>query len=174
MSGGYGSTVSEWVGQQIPETCQGNYFVVGETVRPNLQHNSELFHLDVVSTTARTVLFLRHKPALDEQATGVEFIGGDLASTGETRCVHVGNMSTMYGSAILFWPSDWSARIDGDAVAILDEAGQTVIQEGDRALLRVRPVPRTMYAPVYRQLIDKVPCDCLGASWIVEEVVYIE
>jgi hypothetical protein len=174
MSGGYSSMVSQWVNPQIPQDCQGAYFLVGQTVRPNLQHDSDLFHLDVVSSAERTVLFLRRKPALDEQAMDVEFIAGDLVVTGERRCVHIQNMPLGPSSPMLFWPSDWSVQVDGDSIVILDETGQAVAQQGDRVLLRVRAVPHTMNAPVYRQLIDELPCDCLGASWVVEKVEYIQ
>jgi hypothetical protein len=120
------------------------------------------------------VLFLRRKPALDEQAMDVEFIAGDLVVTGERRCVHIQNMPLGPSSPMLFWPSDWSVQVDGDSIVILDETGQAVAQQGDRVLLRVRAVPHTMNAPVYRQLIDELPCDCLGASWVVEKVEYIQ
>jgi hypothetical protein len=67
MGGGYVGVTDEWVLQQIPPACQGEYFVVGNEVRPNLRHDSELFALDVVSTTARTVLFLHYKGYLPQK-----------------------------------------------------------------------------------------------------------
>jgi hypothetical protein len=45
-----------------------------------------------------------------------------------------------------------------------------VARLGDEALLRGRAVPHTMDSPAYRQLIDELPGDCIGASWVVDGV----
>jgi len=106
MSGGYaGDTTDEWVLQQIPPACQGEYFVVGNEVRPNLRYDSDLFALDVVSDTARTVLFLRYRPALDEQVVEAVSASGKLVAYDYRRCLHL-QTDWGPGEVILLWPAD--------------------------------------------------------------------
>jgi len=167
MGGGHAGVTDEWVLQQIPAACRGEYFIVGNEVRPSLRHDSALFALDVVSTTARTVLFLRYKPALDEQVTDAMSISGKLVAYDYRRCLH---LQTEWGPGelILLWPSDWSLRVKGDTIVVLDGAGQAVARMGDEVSLRGRAVPHDADVSVYRQLIDELPGDCVGASWLVD------
>lgn len=168
MSGGQISMTDEWVLQQIPSACRGAYFVVGHKVRLNLQ-DSDLFDRDMISISGRTLLFLRYTPTLDEQVTEVESIAGKLVAYDYRRCVH---LQTEWGpgSVTLLWPADWSLRVDGDAVTILDGTGQTAAQLGDEVQLRARAIPQTMESPIYRQLLDELPGDCIGATWIVNGI----
>jgi hypothetical protein len=165
--GGGGGGADEWVQQQIPPACQGEYFIVGCEVRPNLRYDSELFALDVISDSARTVLFLRYRPALDEQVVDEVSVSGKLVAYDYNRCLH---LQTEWGpgSVTLLWPADWSARIDGETIAVLDGTGQTVARMGDEVRLRGREIPHSADVPVYRQLIDELPGDCVGASWLVD------
>jgi hypothetical protein len=169
MSGGYVGVTDEWVLQQIPPACRGEYFVVGNEVRPNLRCDSELFALDVVSDTARTVLFLRYKPALDEQVVDAMSISGTLAANDYRRCLR---LYTEWGpgSVTLIWPADWSAQIEDGAIVVVDGTGQVVARVGDEVHLRGRAIPHDADVPVYRQLIDELPGDCVGASWLVDRV----
>jgi hypothetical protein len=169
MAGGYVSVNDEWVLQQIPTACRGAYFVVGYEVRPNLRYDSELFDLEVASTAGRTLLFMHYKPALDEQVTDAESIAGKLVAYDYHRCVH---LQTEWGSGVasLLWPPDWSLQASEDTVAILDGKGQVVAQLGDDVLLRARSVPHSIDSPIYRQLIDELPGDCRGATWLVDEI----
>jgi hypothetical protein len=165
--GGGGGVADEWVLQQIPPACQGEYFIVGCGVRPNLRHDSELFALDVISDTARTVLFLRYKPALDEQAVDEVSISGRLVAYDYDRCLH---LQTDWGPGVvtLLWPADWSARVDGETIVVLDGTGQAVARMGDEVRLRGRAIPQSMDVAVYRQLIDELPGDCVGTSWLID------
>ena len=167
MGGGYVGVTDEWVLQQIPAACRGEYFVVGSEVRPNLRHDSELFALDVVSTTARTALFLRYKPSLDEQVTEATSISGKLVVYDYNRCLH---LQTEWGpgEVTLLWPPDWSVRVDDGTIVVVDGTGQAVARMGDEVRLRGRAVPQSMDLAIYRQLIDEMPGDCIGASWLVD------
>ena len=80
MGGGHVAVTDEWVLEQIPQVCRGEYFVVGNTVRPNLRQDSDLFGLDVISTAERMVLFLHHKPALDTGLEETESLTGELVA----------------------------------------------------------------------------------------------
>jgi len=166
MGGGDGSA-DEWVLQQIPPACQREYFIVGCEVRPNLRRDSELFSLDVVSGTAHEVLFLRYKPALDEQAMDAASISGKLVAYDYRRCLH---LQTDWGPGVvtLLWPADWSVRVDEDALVVLDGAAQAVTCLGDEVRLRGRAIPHSIDVPVYRRLIDELPGDCIGTSWLVD------
>jgi len=167
MSGGYVGVTDEWVLQQIPVACQGGYFVVGNEVRPNLRYDSDLFALDVVSDTARTVLFLRYEPALDEQVTEAVAISGKLVAYDYRRCLHL-QTDWGPGEVMLLWPADWSARVDGETIVVLDGTGQVVARMGDEVRLRGRAIPHDADVAVYRQLIAELPGDCVGASWLVD------
>jgi hypothetical protein len=168
MGGGDGGA-DEWVLQQIPPACRGEYLIVGCDVRPNLRYDSELFYLDVISDTARTVLFLRYKPALDEQAVDEVSISGKLDAYDYRRCLHL-QTDWASGDITLLWPADWSARVEDETIAVLDGAGQVVARMGDEMRLRGRAIPHSADAAVYRQLIDELPGDCVGASWLVDGV----
>jgi len=166
MSGG-GGGADEWVLQQIPPACRGEYFVVGNEVRPNLRYDSDLFALDVVSDTARTVLFLRYKPALDEQVVDAVSASGKLVAYDYRRCLHL-QTDWGPGEVMLLWPADWSVRVDGETIAVLDGTGQVVARMGDEVRLRGRAIPHDADVAIYRQLIDELPGDCIGASWLVD------
>ena len=169
MGGGYVGVTDEWVLQQIPPACRGDYFIVGCEVRPNLRHDSELFALDVVSTTTRTALFLRCKPVLDEQVVEAMSISGKLVAYDYRRCLHL-QTDWGPGSVTLLWPADWSVRVDDETIVVLDGTGQAVTRMNDEVRLRGRAVPHDMDVAVYRQLIDELPGDCIGTSWLVDGV----
>jgi len=167
MGGGYVGVSDEWVLQQIPAACRGEYFVVGSEVRPNLRYNSDLFVLDVIPGTTGTVLFLRYKPALDRQIADTGAIDGKLVIYDYYRCLH---LQTEWGpgAVTLLWPSDWSTRLnDGEAI-VVDGTGQAVARVGDEVSLRGRAIPQDMDFAAYRQLVDELPGDCIGMSWLVD------
>jgi hypothetical protein len=167
--GGGGGGADEWVLQQIPPACRGEYLIVGCEVRPNLRYDSELFYLDVISDTARTALFLRYKPALDEQVVDAASASGKLVAYDYNRCLH---LQTEWGpgSLTLVWPTGWSARVEDETIAVLDGAGQVVARMGNEVRLRGREIPHSADVAVYRQLMDELPGDCVGASWLVDGV----
>jgi hypothetical protein len=169
LAGGYVGVSDEWVLQQIPDACRGEYFVVGSEVRPNLYHDSELFALDVVSTTRQTALFLRYKPALDRQIADIGSIEGKLVIYDYYRCLH---LQTDWGAGpfTLLWPPGWSLRASDGDLAVVDGMGQTVARLGDEVSLRGRAIPHDIDFPAYRQLVDELPGDCVGASWLVDGV----
>lgn len=169
MGGGHVGVTDEWVLQQIPPACRGEYFVVGCEVRPNLGADSELLNLDVISDAARTVLFLRYKPALDEQVTNDVSASGKLVAHDYRRCLYL-QTDGGPGSVTLLWPADWSVRVDEGTIVVLDGTGQAVAQMGDEVRLRGRAIPHSADVAVYRQLIDELPGDCVGASWLVDRV----
>ncbi len=169
MSGGYVGVTDEWVLQQIPTACQAETFVVGNEVRPNLSHDSTLFALDLISTTEQTALFLRYKPALDEQVADGGPMAGKLVVYDYYRCLHL-QTDEGPGSFTLLWPSDWSARPSDGVVIVVDGTGQAVARVGDQVSLRGRAIPHSVDFPAYRQLIGELPGDCIGASWLVDGV----
>ena len=169
MGCGYVGVSDEWVLQQIPAACRGETFVVGNEVRPNLHYDSDLFALDLVSTTQQTVLFLRYKPALDEQVAEGGPMAGKLVVYDYYRCLHL-QADWGPGAVTLLWPANWSARVDGETFVVLDGTGRVVARVGDEVHLRGRAIPHSADVAVYRQLIDELPGDCIGASWLVDRV----
>ncbi len=172
MGGGSVPVTDEWVLQQIPPACQGDYWIVGMGVRPNLNLHSDLFTLDVVSDgldPAETVLFLRYKPALDEQVVDAMSISGKLVAYDAYRCLH---LQTEWGPGVvtLLWPADWSAHVEGDTIIVLDATGQAVARIGDQVRLHGRLVPYGTDTAPDRQLVEELPGDCIGTSWLVDGV----
>ena len=112
------------------------------------------------------MLFLRYKPALDTQVVDSGSISGVLVAEDYNRCLH---LQTNNGSSLnLFWPADWSARLEDQTVVVLDAAGKVVARMGDEVRLRGRAIPHSGDVPVYRQLINELPGDCTGAAWLVD------
>jgi hypothetical protein len=171
MGGGYAGLDDEWVLQQIPAACRGETFIVGSEVRPNLRYDSDLFALDVVSTTQQTALFLRYRPALHDQVANGEQMAGKLVVYDYDRCLHL-QTDWGPGDVTLLWPFDWSLRDDdGDGdLAVVDGTGQAVARVGDVVTLRGRAIPHSMDVPAYAQLVGEMPGDCIGASWLVDAV----
>jgi hypothetical protein len=169
MAGGYVSVGDEYVLTQIPQACRGAYFVIGCEVRPSLRQDAELLYTDLISTSERTVLFPHYAPALEEQVTDTRTIFGELVAYEYRRCLHLQGTGAGAGDTLL-WPPDWSAQADGDGVAVVDQAGQVVARLGDEVWLRVRGVPHSMDVPVYQKLIDELPGDCRGGTWLVDGV----
>jgi hypothetical protein len=169
LGGGYVGITDEWVLQQIPAPCRGEPFVVGNEVRPNLRYDSELFALDLISTAQQTVLFLRYRAALDEQIADAGTIAGKLVVYECDRCLHL-QTDAGPGALTLLWPHDWSVRTGGGEITVVDGTGQVVARVGDQVTLHGRAIPHSMDVAAYRQLVDELPGDCIGASWLVDGV----
>ncbi|MBN1934208.1 MAG: hypothetical protein JW934_06070 [Anaerolineae bacterium] len=167
MGGGSTPVTDEWVLEQIPPACRGEYFIVGTGVRPNLKFDSELFALDVISDTARTVLFLRHQPALAEWAAKGETLSGTLALWEGARCPQI---QTDWGPGSLtpLWPSNWSLGLEGGQVTLQDEAGQVVARVGDAVRFVGGAIPHNWDEAIYRRLNEELPTDCSPPYWIVD------
>jgi hypothetical protein len=168
MGGGYVPVTDEWVLQQIPPGCQGPHFIVGDQVRPNLRDDAELLAVDAVVTGPGTVLLPHYRPPLDEQISERETLSGKLVAYEYRRCLHLQNEA--FGPFTLLWPPDWSLQVAGSAVLLVDREGTPLAQLGDTVQMRARSVPHTWDDPLYRQLVDELPGDCIGATWLVDEI----
>jgi hypothetical protein len=117
------------VRQQLPATCGGPYWIVGDGVRPNLRSDSDLFTLQVITDTERLVLLPRKKAVLDEWADRDSTISGKLTLYKPRRCPRIqsDNGVTDY---LPLWPSDYGARVQNGEVEIVDGAGQVVAGDG--------------------------------------------
>ena len=164
--GGGGGTPEAWTLQQIPPACRGEYFIVGCEVRLNLKQDAELFDLEMLSDGTHTALFLRYKPALSQQVTEPVSISGLLAYSANHRCPYL--QSSSGGNPNLLWPPDWSARLDNGVMIVLDAAGQVVARSGEQVSLHGRAIPHSADFPAYGQLINELPGDCMGLTWLVD------
>jgi hypothetical protein len=156
--------IPDCVIEQLPSACRGDYSIVGE-VRPNLRRDSELFYLDVVTTTHQSMILLRKRPVLEEWAREGAPLRGELVLQG--RCLEV----RPFGDPrryTLFWPADYGARAKDGQFEIVDGAGQVVTQVGDEVRLPGGKI--TSDFPRYGRLHDdELPCDCNGPYWIVAD-----
>ena len=169
MSGGESAVSDPCVLQQIPPACRGAYWIVGDTVRPNLRYGSDLFAMDVLSSTGHTLFFLRQKPPLQAQVPERGTLQGTLAPPESDRCLHIW---TEWGPGVVtpLWPPDWSARVEDDTVVLVDGAGQALARTGETVRLTGGAMPLTWESEVIRRLFDELPGDCIGTYWIVAGV----
>jgi hypothetical protein len=169
MGGGEGSATSlaDCVRQQLPADCTGPYWIVGEGVRPNLRHDSDLFALEVISTTGRSFLLLHKKPVLDEWAEGDALLIGKLVLYDYQRCPRVTSDSGLT-DYLLLWPPDYGARVENGEVEIVDGSRQVVARVGEEVRLGGGAIPVDWNSEKYRQLRYELPGDCHGPYWIVE------
>jgi len=169
MSGGEGSANSmpDCVREQLPAVCTGPYWIVGDTVRPNLRHDSELFSLDVISTTDHTLLFLGQKPALDEWADGDSVVAGTLVLYDYQRCPRVVSDDGLTDYVPL-WPPDYGARVENGEFEILDGSGQAVARVKEEAVLAGASIPMVWDSEQYQRLRRELPGDCYGPYWVVK------
>jgi len=169
MSGGESAVSDPWVLQQIPPACRGAYWIVGNTVRPNLRYQSDLFVLDVLTSTEHTLFFLRQKPPLQAEVHERGTLVGTLAPPESDRCLHIW---TEWGPGTVtpLWPPAWSARVEGDTVVLVDGAGQAVARTGEAVRLTGGVIPLNWDLEVIRRLFDELPGDCIGTYWIVAGV----
>ena len=171
MGGGqtrYVEQLGEYVRRQLPPDCPGPYWIVGEGVRLNLKHTSNLFTLDVLSATERSFFLLRKKPVLDEWAEEGAPLTGKLVLF--NRCPRV--MADDYPTKYLpLWPPDYGARVENGEVEIVNGSGQVVARVGEEVRLGGGKIPGGWASEKYRQLNYELPAECSGPYWIVGNVV---
>ncbi len=170
MGGGEGSAsvMAECVRQQLPSTCTGPYWIVGEGVRPNLRRNSDLFSAETVSTADRSFFFFHKKAVLDEWVEHDAVLSGELVLWDYSRCLRVVSEGGL-GDHLPLWPPDYSARFTGDKVEVLDGSGQVVARVGEQVRLDGGDIPVVWDLEAYQSLLDELPRDCHGPYWIVSD-----
>ncbi len=168
MGGGEVSSPSlpECVRQELPASCTGPYWIVGMGVRPNLRRDSELFALQVISTTQRSFFLLHKKPVLDEWAEADSPAAGLLVLYDGQRCPRVVSESGLTDYLPL-WPPGYEVRVENDQIEILDGSGQAVARVGQAVRLGGGKIPVDWEVEEYRRLYYELPGDCHGPYWIV-------
>jgi hypothetical protein len=113
MGGGESSTpgLAECVREQLPATCTGPYWIVGEGVRPNLRCDSDLFTLEVVEAPARSFFLLHKAPLLDDWIEGRSQASGKLVLWETDRCPRLFSESGL-GNYLPLWPPDYGATVE--------------------------------------------------------------
>jgi hypothetical protein len=165
MSGGEGSAAAmpDCVREQLPAGCGGPYWIVGDTVRPNLQYDSELFSLDVISTTGRSILLIRKKPVLDGWAQEDAPLSGKLVLYDYERCLRVEAAS---GSYLPLWPPNYGIRAEQGVVEVVDGSSRVIARVGDEVHIKGGQIPVSWDSDRYRQLHHTLPGDCNGPYWV--------
>jgi hypothetical protein len=168
LSGGEGSATAmpDCVREGLPAACTGPYWIVGDTVRPNLRQDSELFSLNVISTAERSLLLLRKKPLLDEWVEGEGALTGKLVWYEYQRCLRIERPS---GGYLPLWPPGYAARLEDGAIEIVDGSGRAIARVGEEVRLQGGPIPTSWESEPYRRLVQELPGDCHGPHWIVRE-----
>jgi hypothetical protein len=170
MGGGIGqdASLADCVRQQLPAGCTGPYWIVGDGVRPNLRRDSDLFSLDVITTTERSLLLLHKKPVLDALAESDGSLAGELVLYAPGRCPRVQSEDGL-GDYLPLWPPDYAAVIEGDEVDIRDGTGQVVVRVGEDVQLGGGAITVDWESEPYRRLHSELSGDCIGPYWIVKD-----
>jgi hypothetical protein len=170
MGGGMGSerALVECQRQQMPDACGGPYWVVGEGVRLNLQYDSELFDMELISSPDRTAILLHKQPVLDEWTEEPGVISGVLRFYQPSRCPRVQSESGV-SDYLPIWPPGNSLQWTDGLVEIVNSSGDLIAREGESVTLSGSRIPPTWENEHYRQLYYELPGDCNGPYWIVGE-----
>ncbi len=170
MGGGEGSAsvMAECVRQQLPATCTGPYWIVGEGVRPNLRRDSDLFSVEIISRDDRSFFLFHKKAVLDDWAEHDASLSGELVLWDHNRCLRVVSESGL-GDYLPLWPAEYAVRVAGDEVEILDGSGEVVARVGQQVHLNGGDIPVVWDLEPYRNLLDELPRDCHGPYWIVSD-----
>ncbi len=168
MGGGEGNDTGmlECVRQQIPESYGGKFWYVGDGVRPNLQFDSELFNLSLITTTERTAVLLEKKPILDEWKESSSTITGKFVLYTPSRCPRLHNEEEMT-SYLLIWPPGYMMEFNDSKLSIMDESGTVIATEGDELTLSGGGIPDSWNSDEYRQMYYNLPGDCHAPHFIV-------
>ncbi len=170
MGGGEGSSraMAECVRQQLPAACTGPYWIVGDGIRPNLRHDSDLFSLEMLTNTERTLLLLHKKAILEEWADSDSSISGKLVLYEPQRCPRIQSDSGLIDYLPL-WPPDYDARIQNGEIEIVNGLSQVAARVGETVRLNGGKIPLDWSSEQYRQLYYELPGDCNGPYWIVKD-----
>ncbi|MCJ7702785.1 MAG: hypothetical protein MUO62_14475 [Anaerolineales bacterium] len=170
MGGGEGneSGMLECVQQQIPNSCSGKFWFVGDGVRPNLRFDSELFNLSLITTTERTAILLQKKPILDEWKESPSTITGKFVLYTPSRCPRIHNETGMT-NYLPIWPPGYTMEFMDGKLAVMDKSGTIIASEGDELTLSGGGIPHSWNSDEYRQLYYNLPGDCHAPHWIVGE-----
>jgi hypothetical protein len=171
MGGGEGSDsgMLVCVRRQLPKTCSGKFWYVGDGVRPNLRFDSELFILNVITSTERTAILLQKKPILDEWKGALSTITGKFVLYYPMRCprIHDENGIT---NVLPIWPQGYIMEFNDDGkLQIKDETGKLIAKEGDELTLPGGSIPHSWESEEYRQMYFNLPGDCHAPHFIVSK-----
>jgi hypothetical protein len=169
MGGGESSSmaVPACAQAQMPEKCDGKYWMVGDGVRLNLKFDSELFDMDLVPAADRVAILLKKAPILDEWTGEPETITGILRFYNPDRCPRIQSESGTR-DYLPIWPQGYAIQVVDDLVEILDIGGNVVARQDESVTLHGALVPTNWENPNYRQLHYETPGDCFGPYWIVD------
>ena len=170
MGGGEGSEsgMLECVQQQLPDSCNGKFWYVGDGVRSNLRFDSELFNLSLITTTDRTAILLEKKPILDEWKGSPSTISGKLVLYTPSRCPRIQSESGTK-NYLPIWPPGYSMEFTNGKLVLIDESGSMIATEGDELTLSGGGIPHNWESEEYRQLYYNLPGDCHAPHWIIDK-----
>jgi hypothetical protein len=133
-----------------------------------LRRDSDLFILDVITTTERSFFLLHKKPILEEWMVRDSPLIGELVLYPPGRCPRVVS-GDGHGDYLPLWPAGFKAQITDDVAEIVDAEGQIVARVGDKVQLEGGAIARDWESAAYRRLFQELPGDCLGPYWIVRD-----
>ena len=142
---------------------------MGEGVRPNLRHDSDLVNLEVVSSGDRSAILLSKNLILSDWVEEESIVSGILRLYSPQHCPRIKSESGMT-DYLPIWPPTYALQINDGLVEIYDDAGEVIAREGERVTLPGGAIPHSWDSEQYRQLFYDIPGDCHGPYWIVKAV----
>lgn len=170
MAGGFGSqdAAAKCEPQEASLSCSGPYWVVGDTVRLNLNQDSDLFALDLITADQHTAIFIRSTPEMQAAYADDQLLAGQLVLWPPQRCPRVTSESGLR-DFMPIWPPSYSMLFEEGALVVLNEAGNEVGREGEQIILSGKDIPIEWEHEEYQQLRRTLPGDCHGPYWVVGE-----
>ena len=163
--------------EPLPPGLAESVWIQGDGLRLSLNHNSELFDLNVIPAEGNEFYFLTAKPPLDLAITEKITIAGVFSAGTQQFPLRSpaifsdpkpeeNKRSVQYTT---YWPAGYTARVTDGVFEVIDGRGEVVARGGDA----VKIEGRVLYGfnSTAEQLFHELPGGLTGPHLIVDRVV---
>lgn len=158
-----------------PEADGPFWFQAG--ARLNLNFESELFNLEIITCNERDYYFFTKKTPLEAQGGRNFIITGTFTASKiiDSKCARIAvydeaDNSTVITSYNPIWPSDFSTRSNDGTLEILDGNGNVIARDGEEITVDGIKISNN-YSDLFNQLRNEMPGECYSTNLLVERVI---